>query len=83
LRGCETTNRLFGLFGTEMKKLSINEIEQVDGAGVLGQAGAALGGAAAVAGGLAMVPTPASGALGAFAVVSGVLGAALSYVDAK
>jgi len=66
-----------------MQELTQAQIEEISGAGVLGAAGAALGGAAAVAGGLAMVPTPASGALGAFAVVSGVLGAALSYADSS
>ena len=67
---------------SKMREISMVEVEQVSGGGTFGVIGAALGGAAAIAGGLALVPTPASPALGAFAVVSGVLGATFAAVDA-
>jgi hypothetical protein len=66
-----------------MQTLELNEIDQVNGAGVMGQIGAAMGGFAAIAGGLAMVPSPATPALGAFAVVTGVLGGVFSYLDSR
>jgi hypothetical protein len=65
-----------------MQHLTLKEVDQVNGGGVLGTAGAALGGAAVIACGLAAVPTPASPGLLAFGVVAGVLGATFAAVDA-
>lgn len=66
-----------------MRELNLIETEQVSGAGALNTAAIALGGAAAISGGLAAVPTPASPSLAAFAVVTGVLSATLAYADSK
>ena len=64
-----------------MRELTMIEIQDVNGEGVLGNIAAVFGGASAVAGGLAAVPTPATPALVSFAVVTGVLGAALGIAD--
>ncbi len=64
-------------------QLNAAQIEAVNGAGELAGAAAGLGGAAAIAGGLAAIPTPASPALAGFAVVAGVLGGVLGYVDSQ
>ena len=66
-----------------MRELTMVEVQDVNGAGILGAVGAFFGGAAAIAGGLALIPTPASPGLAGFAVVTGVLGATFAYVDAK
>ncbi len=66
-----------------MNTLSLEQVEQISGGGLFGQVAAGLAGAAAIAGGLAMVPTPASPALAGFAVLTGVLGAGFAYVEAR
>lgn len=66
-----------------MKLMTSQEVEQVSGAGVFGQISAGLGGAAAVAGGLAAIPTPASGALAGFAVLTGLMSAGAAYLDSR
>ncbi len=65
-----------------MKTLSIEQVDQVSGGGVFGQISAGFAGAAAVSGGLAFVPTPASPALVGFAVLTGVLSAGFAYLEA-
>lgn len=65
-----------------MQELEIHEIELVGGGGgPLADAATFFGGAAAISGGLAAVPTPASPALAGFAVMTGVLSAAMNYAD--
>jgi hypothetical protein len=51
------------------------------GEDIFGDISAGLGAAAAVAGGLAAVPTPATPALAAFGVVTGVLSAGAAYLS--
>jgi hypothetical protein len=65
----------------KMRVISTSEIENVSGATVMGDTAAFFAGAAAVAGGLASVPTPASPALAGFAVITGVLSAGAWYLD--
>lgn len=66
-----------------MRNLVIEEISLVDGAGPLAEASMGLGAASVVGGGLACIPTPATPALAAFAVVTGVLSIALAWADSK
>lgn len=64
-----------------MKVLSTQQIEVVNGAGAFENISAGMGAAAAVAGGLAMVPTPASGALGAFAALTGLMSVGFGWLS--
>jgi len=66
-----------------IQDLSFDEIDQVGAAGPLNDAGTALQMAGVAAGALARVPTPASGHLAVFALVSGGLGAMLSWADSR
>lgn len=67
-----------------MHSLTADEILLVSGGDdMFAEAGVVMGGFSAVACGLAMIPTPASPALGAFGVVTGVLGATFGYISAK
>lgn len=65
-----------------MNKLSQQEIDAVTGAGTtFGDISAAMYAAAAVSGGLAAIPTPASPGLVAFGVITGVMGAGAGWID--
>lgn len=66
-----------------MRELTSIEIDAVDGAGPLAGASLGLGAASVIGGGLACVPTPASPALAAFAVVTGILSIGLAWADSK
>ena len=66
-----------------MQELSMDLVREVNGGGAYGDISAGLGAAAAVAGGLAAVPTPASGALAGFAVVTGVLSAGAGWLESR
>jgi len=66
-----------------IQELSLDEIDTVGAAGPLNDAGTALQMAGVAAGGLAMVPTPASLHLGVFALVSGGLGTMISWADSR
>lgn len=63
--------------------LSKDQLDFVNGAGPLADAGTALQVAAGVGAAAALVPTPATPALAGFAIVTGVLGTMLSYADSK
>lgn len=67
--------------GEKMQILNTQQIENVNGAGTLADISYAMAGAAAVAGGLAMVPTPASPALGGFAVLTGLMSAGFGWMS--
>ncbi|MBC7710412.1 MAG: hypothetical protein H7203_10150 [Rhizobacter sp.] len=64
-----------------LQQLSMNDVTSVSGAGIFGDISAGLWAASAVSGGLACVPTPASGALAAFTVMAGVMAAGAAYLD--
>lgn len=70
-------------FAVGIRDLTIIEIDAVGGSGPLNDAGTALQMAAVAGGALAMIPTPASGALGGFALVAGGLGSMLSWADSR
>ena len=64
-----------------MQLMTSQEVEQVSGGGVFATIAFGMGTAAAIAGGLAAVPTPASPALAGFAVLTGVMAAGAGYLD--
>ena len=64
-----------------MQVLSLQEIDMVSGASVMGDIAATMAGASVISGGLGAVPTPASPALIGFAVLTGVLSAGAWYLD--
>ena len=66
-----------------MQQLTMDQIDEVAGGSVMGTISAAFWGASAVSGGLACIPTPASGALAAFTVITGVLAAGAAYIDSN
>jgi hypothetical protein len=68
---------------SDIVELTHEELDAINGGTVFGTIAAAMGGASVIAAGAAMVPTPASPALGAFAVVTGVLGAGAAYIDSN
>jgi hypothetical protein len=67
---------------SNMREISMVEVDQVSGGGVFGTISGGFAAAAAVGGGLAMVPTPATPALAVFAVVTGVLSGVFAMAEA-
>lgn len=68
-----------------MRELNLNEVDMLAGGAraictSFNDIGIGLGAAAAVGGGLAAIPTPASPALAGFGVLAGLLGAGAAYL---